>query len=75
MARGEGVLPDSDIDVLVVLNGDVDPLDENWRHTREISKICLKYDILLSVIFVSSHEYDTGRTPLLINVHREGVAV
>ena len=75
MARGDGALPDSDIDILVVLDGEVDALAESWRQSAAIAAISLEHDVVLSVVFVSRREYEAARTPLLMNVAREGVAV
>ena len=71
-ARGEAH-EDSDIDVLLVLAGEVEP-------TREISRIVgITYEILLergvhvSVMPMSEQEFLTRASPLLMNVRREGV--
>jgi predicted nucleotidyltransferase len=73
-ARGDAT-SESDIDVMVVLKGPVKPGDEISR-TGEISaEISLKYDVVISCIFMSAERYATGRNSLIINVHREGVSV
>jgi predicted nucleotidyltransferase len=73
-ARGDATA-ESDIDVMIVLKGPVKPGDEIAR-TGEISaEISLKYDVVISCIFMSAERYATGRNPLIINVHREGVSV
>ncbi len=65
----------SDIDVLVVLNGAVNPGDEIVRTSKLISDLSLKYNTLISCAFVSSDRYLKEKSPLLLNVRREGVAV
>lgn len=73
-ARGDATV-ESDIDVMVVLKGTVKPGDEIAR-TGEISaEISLKYDVVISCVFMSAERYATGRNPLIISVHREGVSV
>ena len=66
---------DSDIDVLVVLNGAVNPGDEITRTGKSISQLSLKYNTLISCTFISSGRYLKEQSPLLLNVRREGVAV
>jgi len=73
-ARGDATV-DSDIDVMVVLKGPVKPGDEIARTGEVSAEISLKYDVVISCIFMSAERYATGRNPLIINVHREGVPV
>lgn len=73
-ARGDAT-SESDIDVMIVLKGPVKPGDEIAR-TGEISAdISLKYDVVISCIFMSAERYATEQSPLIMNVHREGVTV
>jgi predicted nucleotidyltransferase len=63
----------SDIDILVVLKGSVNPAQEIAR-TGEISAaLSLKHDVVISCTFVSEKRYNTEQSPLLLNVRREGV--
>ena len=71
-ARGDAV-PGSDIDVLVVLRGPVDPVLEIERAGQFKAKLCLKYGEVVSTTFVSADRYETERSPLLLNVRSEGV--
>ena len=73
-ARGDAV-PGSDIDVLVVLRGPVRVGPEIEQTGDVVAAVSLKYDVLVSVIFVSETEYYAGTMPLLWNVNREGVFV
>jgi len=41
-ARGDGRLPDSDIDVMVVLNGEFNHREVDNRSSEFISSLCLK---------------------------------
>jgi predicted nucleotidyltransferase len=71
-ARGDAVAG-SDIDVLIVLQGEVWPGQEIERTGEMVAALSLKYDVLLSTIFVSEVEFRRGGSPLLINVRREGI--
>jgi predicted nucleotidyltransferase len=73
-ARGDAV-EGSDIDILVVLKGPVTPGKEIARTGEGTAALSLKYNIVISCTFVSSDRYETERSPLLMNVRREGVAL
>jgi len=71
-ARGDAT-EDSDIDVLVVLEGKVIPGREIDRMIDVITEINLKHGVLISVHPISKEDYLTINSPLLINVRREGL--
>lgn len=71
-ARGDAT-EESDIDVLIVLEGKVIPGKEIDRMIDVITEINLKHSVLISVYPVSEEDYSTINSPLLINVRREGV--
>jgi len=71
-ARGDAT-EDSDIDVLIVLEGEVIPGKEIDRMIDIITDINLKHRVLISVYPISEEDYSTINSPLLINVRREGV--
>jgi predicted nucleotidyltransferase len=73
-ARGDAE-PDSDIDVLVVLKGSVQPGTEIDRTSHLVAELSLANNVVVSCVFVSSHRYAAERSPLLLNVRREGVAI
>lgn len=73
-ARGDAV-EGSDIDVMIVLKGDVNVGDEISRTSELCSDLSLAYDVALSRIFTSAERFAHERSPLLMNVHREGVLV
>jgi predicted nucleotidyltransferase len=72
-ARGDAV-SESDIDILVVLQGSVKPGQEIARVGEITSMLSLKYNVVISCVFVSSDRYETERSPFLLNVHREGIS-
>ncbi len=71
-ARNEAT-EDSDVDLLVVLEGDVEPGKEIDRMIDIITDINLKHNVLLSVCPASDRDYESLKSPLLMNVRREGV--
>jgi predicted nucleotidyltransferase len=70
----EDAAAESDIDVLVVLHGPVRAGEEIARVGETTSELSLKYDVVISCMFVSEERYSTEQSPLLLNVRREGVA-
>ena len=73
-ARGDG-LPDSDIDVMIVLRGSVNPQQEIQRVSPLSSALSLQNDVVISCVYMSEDDYRNELSPLLLNVRREGVAV
>jgi predicted nucleotidyltransferase len=71
-ARNEAT-NDSDIDVAVVLEGDVKAGHEIDSMIDTITDINLEYGVLLSVYPVSKNDYDNRKSPLLINLRKEGI--
>jgi predicted nucleotidyltransferase len=73
-ARGDAA-PESDIDVLVVLRGPVDPGEEIARTGEVTAGLSLKYDVVISRVFISAEQFSEEKSPLLLNVRREGLSV
>jgi predicted nucleotidyltransferase len=71
-ARGDAT-EDSDIDLLIILEGKVIPGKEIDKMIDIITEINLKHGVLISIYPVSEEDYSTINSPLLINVRREGV--
>jgi uncharacterized protein len=71
-ARNEAQ-PDSDIDILVVLKGDVDSWAEIKRTGEIVTQLCLDYSVVICCIFISEIKYQAKQTALLRNVSQEGV--
>ena len=72
-ARGQAT-QDSDIDLAVVLEGEVTTGKEIDRLINVITDINLDYGVLLSVYPVSEEDYHSLNSPLLLNIRKEGVA-
>jgi predicted nucleotidyltransferase len=73
-ARGDA-RTDSDVDVLVVLRGDVDPMAEIRRTGGLVADLSLEHDLVLTCLFMSAEEYAEEDDPFLRNVRREALAV
>lgn len=73
-ARGDAE-SDSDIDVLVVLHGSVDAVEEIRRTSGIVSNLCLEYEVVISCVFMDIYRYENKQGPLLRNIRKEGVAL
>jgi predicted nucleotidyltransferase len=71
-ARGDYALG-SDIDLMLLLDKFDDPDMERARYIPAVCELSLKYDTLVSVIPMEYAAYQTRKTPLILNVQREGV--
>ena len=71
-ARGDAE-PDSDIDVLVVLKGEVNASRENDQTLDLRVDWNLTHGTLIQFVYVSNERYAGEKSPLMINVRREGV--
>ncbi|MBZ0177097.1 MAG: nucleotidyltransferase domain-containing protein [Candidatus Methanoperedens sp.] len=63
----------SDIDLAILLEGDVNPGKEIDRMINIITDLQMKYNALISVYPVSEKNYSAVKSPLLINIHKEGI--
>lgn len=73
-ARGDA-LPGSDIDVLVILAGPVEPATEIDRVSPITAALSLEHDIVISCVYISEERYVQENSPLLLNIRREGIAI
>ena len=72
-ARGKAT-EDSDIDLLILLEGKIISGKEIDRMIDIITDINLKYGVLISVYPISEKDYLTVNSPLLINARKEGIS-
>lgn len=63
----------SDVDILVVLEGEVSQADEIWQMGKAKTKLLLMYDELISVVPISLKDFLYRDSPLLQNVRSEGM--
>ena len=73
-ARGEA-RSDSDIDVLIVLSGSVNPGKEVVEISDFLTELSLEYEKVLSCLFMGESDFIAKQGPLLRNIRREGIAV
>lgn len=73
-ARGDA-RPDSDIDVMVVLRGEVDVETERRRVLPITSELSLENNVVILCVYVSERRFGQEQSPLLHNARAEGVAV
>ena len=73
-ARGDAE-EGADLDILVVLHGEVRPGEEIRRTGGIVAELSLANDLVISCAFVSSERFMVERSPFLLNVRREGIAV
>ena len=74
-ARGEGRLPDSDIDVMVVLNGEFNYSDVEKRSIDFVASLCLEHDVVIICHFISDKKYAESEMPFMLNVRKDAVSV
>jgi len=74
-ARGQGRLPDSDIDVMIVLKGEFDHHEADKRSSDFITGLCLENDVVISWFFASDTEYSQSKMPFMLNVRDDAVAI
>lgn len=71
-ARGD-FRSDSDVDVLIVLDGEVKPSQEIDRISYQVADICLDHNVLIAALPVSERWFKERKSPLFENVRQEGV--
>ncbi len=73
-ARGDAG-PESDVDVLVVLEGEVDALVEIHATEFLVADLSLENDLVILCLFMSQREFIEEDDPFLRNVRRDAVVV
>lgn len=72
-ARGEGD-PDSDVDVLVVLDEVSHYYGELERTAELVSTLSLRYDVSISRVFLPLAEWREGEGPFVLTAREDAVA-
>ncbi len=67
--------PHSDLDIMVVLKGQILAYQEIIRMGEITTELSLKYNELISVFPISEENYLSQSTPLLKNIHQEGIII
>ncbi|MEO1094586.1 MAG: nucleotidyltransferase domain-containing protein [Cyanobacteria bacterium J06638_28] len=65
----------SDIDILIVLDGPINPYQEIDRTGKFTAQLCLDNDVVISTHFIASDKFQHSHTPFLQNVRNEGIVV
>lgn len=73
-ARGDAE-PYSDIDVLIVLYGEVDRVTEETRMSDLIWELSYRHDTVLTALVMSSDRYARQDSSLIQNIQHDGLAV
>jgi predicted nucleotidyltransferase len=73
-ARGDA-RQDSDIDILVVIDGQVHAGKEIGRTSEFIAALCLDKNVVISRAFASAARFQQEESPFFLNVRREGVLI
>jgi predicted nucleotidyltransferase len=71
-ARGDAT-PTSDIDLLVVLEGEFDYAEMLDKTIDMVAELSLKFDVVISRAFVSKERFEFENSPFLMNVRRDAV--
>jgi predicted nucleotidyltransferase len=72
-ARGRGRVADSDVDLLIALEGPVQPGEELARLSWVLSQVCLQHDLLISAYPVPETWLAERQSPLFLSVRREWI--
>lgn len=73
-ARGDAE-SGSDIDVLVVLQGAMNPGEEIARTGEIVADLSLRFDEAICCAFMEEDRFNRRNGPLLRNIRREGIVV
>ena len=71
-ARGTAE-PDSDIDVLVLLEGPVNGLSDSYTSINALYPLVLELERPIHTVEVDMQEYESEQWPLYVEVRREGI--
>ncbi|MDD3435628.1 MAG: nucleotidyltransferase domain-containing protein [Candidatus Gastranaerophilales bacterium] len=63
----------SDIDILIVLNNEIKPIEEIRKVNNILSDISLKFNQMVSCVFMSQKRFDSEKSPLILNIKKEGI--
>lgn len=65
----------SDIDILILLNNETKPVEEIRRINCILSDISLQFNQLISCVFMSKSRYEKEKSPLVLNIKKEGIVL
>jgi predicted nucleotidyltransferase len=67
--------PESDIDVLVLLKGEVNPLVEIKKNSIWLADLCLETEALINCIYLSEEQFQIRHDPLFRQIKQEGIVM
>ena len=73
-ARGQAG-PESDVDVAVLLDGEIKPSREIDRLGYILADLNLRHGLLISVLPLSAQQFETAEGPFWRNLREEGVTI
>jgi uncharacterized protein len=73
-ARGD-THSDSDVDILLVMKGEIDYAHLLRQTSEAIAKLSLENDVVISRAFISNDRFLHERSPFILNVKREAVSL
>jgi predicted nucleotidyltransferase len=73
-ARGQST-PESDVDLLLLFPNAIRPSAEIRRISGILADINLRYQVLISIVPTTKHQYLHAQEPFWNNVRREGVPI
>ena len=73
-ARGEAQA-DSDIDVLVVIRGELNYAELLAKTSAVVAQLSLENDVVISRAFVSKTRFEHEQSPFLMNARRDAIFV
>lgn len=73
-ARGDEEV-DSDIDILVVLEKPVNPVDEILNTGTIVADLSLEYNLVISCIFMDREEFERRNSMFLNNIRKESIII
>jgi len=62
----------SDIDLLLLLDRISETIEERDRYFSVVCELSLKYDTVLSVVPMDCGTFETRKSPLILNIRKEG---
>ncbi len=65
--------PESDIDVLVLLKGEVNPLIEIKKNSVWLAELCLETEALINCMYLSEEQFQIRNDPLFRQIKQEGI--
>ena len=64
---------DSDVDLLLVLEDDVNRYEENWNLSDLVLEVLKRYSLFVSFVILSKNEFQQADWPLLVSIENEAI--